>query len=113
MVMTTNATAAPARTAARRYSEQVHFLTDEQTRAYTLGVAMLAAERGGYARPKEGEEVRDLIDEAIAARYKKDPKGYAAAVERGQQVLAEKRAEAERRRASTSGMVDAVASPTA
>lgn len=94
--MTTNATAAPPRTAARRYSEQIHFLADEQTRAYTLGLAALAAEAGGYARPKEGEEVRDLIDEAIAARYKRSPKDYAAAVARGQAVLAERQ-----RRAAT------------
>ena len=86
--MTANATAAPSRTAARRYSEQIHVLTDEQTRAYTLGLAVLAAEAGGYARPKEGEEVRDLLDEAIGRRYKADPKAYARAVEKGRIELA-------------------------
>ena len=88
--MTSHATAAPPRTAARRYSEQLHVLVDEQTRAYTLGLATLAAERGGYARPKEGEEVRDLIDEAIARRFKADPDAYAAAVVRGRAVMAER-----------------------
>lgn len=111
--MTTHATAAPPRTAARRYSEQVHFLTDEQTRAYVLGLATLMAEAGGYARPKEGEEVRDLIDEAIAVRHKKDPKGYAAAVLRGQQVLAERRAAISARAANDSAKVAAVVTPGA
>lgn len=94
--MTDTATAAPPRTAARRYSEQLHVLVDEQTRAYTLGIATLAAESGGYTRPKEGEEVRDLIDEAIATRYRKDPSAYAVAVERGRQVMAERLAASKR-----------------
>lgn len=111
--MNTHATAAPPRTAARRYSEQIHVLTDEQTRAYTLGIATLAAEAGGYARPKEGEEVRDLIDEAIAARFKKDAKAYERAVKRGQLVLAERRAEAVERAALVSERVGAVTSARA
>lgn len=110
--MTTNAAAAPPRiTAARRYSEQIHVLTDEQTRAYTLGLATLAAEQGGYLRPKEGEEVRDLLDEAIALRYKHDPARYAAAVERGLAVLEERRKTLDDRAAQTSHMVAAVAPP--
>jgi hypothetical protein len=88
--MTTDATTAPPRTAARRYSEQIHVLVDEQTRAYTLGLAALAADAGGYTRPREGEEVRDLLDEAIARRYKADPKTYAAAVQRGRTLMAER-----------------------
>jgi hypothetical protein len=87
--MTTNATtAAPPRTAARRYSEQIHVLTDEQTRAYTLGLAVLEAHAGGYGRPKEGEAVRDLLDEAIAKRFKSDPEAYARAVEVGRKEMA-------------------------
>jgi len=97
--MTTNATAAPPRTAARRYSEQIHVLTDEQTRAYTLGLAVLAAEAGGYARPKEGEEVRDLLDEAIARRFKADPTAYAKAVEKGRREMAVRAGAASRRQA--------------
>jgi hypothetical protein len=85
--MTTNATAAPPRTAARRYSEQLHVLVDEQTRAYVLGVAVLAAKAGGYDTPKQGEAIRDLLDEAIAARYEADKKGYRAAIAAGQQEL--------------------------
>lgn len=106
--MTTNATAAPARTAARRYSEQLHVLVDEQTRAYTLGMATLAADAGGYARPKEGEEIRDLLDEAIAARFKRDRPMYEAAVIRGRRVLADRAAEAEARQSDTTRMVEAV-----
>lgn len=111
--MTMNATAAPPRTAARRYSEQIHFLADEQTRAYTLGLAALAAEAGGYARPKEGEEVRDLIDEAIAVRYKRDQRGYAAAVARGQAILAERHRKAGDRAADTTHRVAAASPPPA
>jgi hypothetical protein len=111
--MTTNATAPPPRTAARRYSEQIHVLTDETTRAYTLGLATLAAEAGCYARPKEGEEVRDLLDEAIAARYRRDPKAYERAVIRGREALAEKAAEAEQRRTGVTERVAAVTSSRA
>jgi len=108
--MTSDATAAPPRTAARRYSEQIHVLTDETTRAYVLGLAHLQAEGGGYARPREGEEVRDLLDEAIAARYRKDPKAYEQAVIRGRAALAEKAAEAAERRAGIARDIDAVRS---
>lgn len=87
MGMTTNATAAPPRTAARRYSEQLHVLVDEPTRAYVLGMAVLAAEEGGYDLPKQGEQIRDLLDEAIAKRYRSDPAAYGAAVTRGRQEI--------------------------
>jgi hypothetical protein len=112
-VMTTNATAAPARTAARRYSEQLHVLVDEQTRAYVLGMATLTADAGGYARPREGELVRDLLDEAIALRYKRDRPLYEAAVIRGREVLAERAGEAKARQADTTRMVEAVAASRA
>ena len=111
--MTTHATAAPARTAARRYSEQIHVLVDADTRSYVLGMAHLAAEAGGYSRPREGEEIRDLLDEAIARRYKADARLYERAVQRGRQALAERSAEAEQRRAEDSARVAAVASPRA
>jgi hypothetical protein len=111
--MTTHATAAPPRTAARRYSEQIHVLTDETTRAYTLGLATLAAEEGGYARPREGEEVRVLLDEAILRRYKADPEEYARAVTRGRAVLAAKAEEAAERRAETARKVKATKRPRA
>ncbi len=106
--MTTNATGAPPRTAARRFSEQLHVLVDEQTRAYILGMATLAADAGGYDRPREGEEVRDLLDEAIARRYKLSADQYAEAVERGRQVLEVRRREANLRTVDTTERVKAV-----
>lgn len=92
--MTRNtATAAPPKTAAPRYSQHISLLVDTDMKAYTVGVATLAADAGGYTNPKEGEEVRELLAEAIAARYESDPKAYAAAVARGRRVLAERAAE--------------------
>jgi hypothetical protein len=99
--------APPTTTAARRYSEQIHALVDRQTREYTLGLAILAAEVGGYSRPKEGEQIRDLLDAAIARAYKADPVAYEAAVRRGRRELAERAAEAEERAAKTSASVEA------
>lgn len=75
----------------RRYSEQLHTLVDEQTRAYILGVADDTAEANGYATLREAEETRELLDEAIAARYADDPGRYAAAVTRGRGILAARR----------------------
>ena len=82
--------AAPQTSAARRFSEQVHALVDTQTREYLLGVAAINADRGNYTRPREGEVVRDLLDEAIAREFRRDPKTYELAVRRGRQVLAER-----------------------
>lgn len=87
--MTTNATAAPRATAARRYEEQLTTLVDEQTRAYILGLALLTASREEPSRrPREGEETRTLLDEAIGRRYKSDPTAYARAVHFGREELA-------------------------
>lgn len=111
---TQNATVAPpSTTAARRYSQQITSLVDVQTREYLLGLAILAAEAGGYNRPREASEVRDLLDEAIAARYRKRPDEYEAAVRRGRRELADREAEAERRKVETSGRVEAVTAPPA
>jgi len=85
---------APPKTAARRFSQSVSVLLDEQTRAYILGCAVQAADKGGYARLKEGESLRDLLDEAIAARYDADPKAYTMALRAGRSVLAQRAAEA-------------------
>jgi hypothetical protein len=102
--MTTDATAAPSRTAARRYSEQLHTLVDPQTRAYTLGMAMLAAKSGGYTLPREADEVRDLLDEAIGRRFKADPEAYRRAVAEGHKLMAERREQAEARANRINGM---------
>jgi hypothetical protein len=103
--MTTDATAAPRRTGPRRrYSEQLHTLVDIQTRAYILGLASIAADQGGYATPREAEETRDLLDEAIAARYDADPQAYARAVERGRATMAERAWESAFRQARKEGL---------
>jgi hypothetical protein len=108
--MTTDATAAPRRTGPRRrYSEQLHTLVDVQTRAYILGLAAQAADQGGYATPREAEETRDLLDEAIAARYQADPQAYAAAVERGRATMAERAWEAAFKAAKGTGLGDVAA----
>jgi len=91
--------AAPQTSAARRFSEQVHALVDTQTRQYLLGVAAINAEQGNYSRPREGEVVRDLLDEAITREFKRDPRAYEAAVRRGRQVLAERAKHGGRRQA--------------
>ena len=82
--------AAPQTSAARRFSQQVHALVDTQTREYLLGMAVLNAEQGNYTRPREGEVVRDLLDEAITREFKRDPRAYEHAVRRGRQLLAER-----------------------
>jgi hypothetical protein len=94
MTMTTqNATVAPpASMAARRYQHALNTLVDKQTKEYTLGLALLEAEEAGYDRPREAEQTRSLLDEAIGARYRRDPKGYEQAVLRGRQELAERTA---------------------
>lgn len=108
--MTTDATAAPRRTGPRRrYSEQLHTLVDLQTRAYILGLAALAADEGGYTLPREAEETRDLLDEAILVRYRKDPEAYAAAVARGQETMTERAWEAAFKAAKKSGLGDIAA----
>jgi hypothetical protein len=108
--MTTDATAAPRRTGPRRrYSEQLHTLVDVQTRAYILGLASQAADAGGYATPREAEETRDLLDEAIAVRYHADPQAYAAAVERGRATMAERAWQAAFKSAKGAGLGDRAA----
>lgn len=111
--MTTDATAAPRRTGPRRrYSEQLHTLVDVQTRAYILGLASIAADQGGYTLPREAEETRDLLDEAIAARYEADPGpngAYARAVERGRAVMAERAWTAVYRKAKAAGKSETIA----
>jgi hypothetical protein len=54
--------------------------------ARSVDIAMVA-KAGGYDTPKQGEAIRDLLDEAIAARYEADKKGYRAAIAAGQQEL--------------------------
>lgn len=89
----TNTTTAPMRPGAQRYSEQLHTLIDPRMREYVLGQALIEARQGGYTRPKEGETTRDLLNEAIRARYDADPDGYAAAVLAGRVEMERREAE--------------------
>jgi hypothetical protein len=87
--MTTNATVSPpSLTTARRFSEQIHALVDRQTRELVLGLAVLDAKAGGYSRPREGEQVRNLLDDAIGRLFKRDPALYGEAVRAGRAELA-------------------------
>lgn len=83
--------APPQQSAARRFGNQIHALVDDQTFAYIAGLAAINAETEGI-RPKQGETVRDLLDDAIIRAHRRDPEAYAAAVRRGRDVLARKRA---------------------
>lgn len=96
--MTTNAiVAAPiTTTVVRRFTQQITALVDEQTRELLLGLALATPDVEAGGRPKEGEQVRFLLDDAIGAFYEADPKRYRAAVLRGRAELA-RRAEARRR----------------
>lgn len=89
--MTTHATAAPATTAARRYSESMHVLVETETRAVILGLAIIDAQDGGY-RPKEGDALRQLLDAAIGQLYDTDKRRYADALRRGREELARRQA---------------------
>lgn len=89
--MTTDATVPPPNaTAARRLSEQVHFLTDRSSRELLLGLAVLDADAGGYDKPREGEVVRELLGEAADRLYRRDRPRYEAAVRAGRHALAER-----------------------
>jgi hypothetical protein len=80
--------APPQTSAARRFSQQVHALVDTQTRELLLGVAIENAEDGDYTRPREGEVVRDLLDDAISRLFRRDPQRYQRAVRKGRAELA-------------------------
>jgi hypothetical protein len=88
--MTTTATTAvaPPKTSAERgtYTKQLHVLVDEQTRDYVLGLADKVAREAGYKFLRQGEIVRELLAEAIAARYVDDPDSYVKHVLRGREI---------------------------
>lgn len=87
--MTKTATeVAPPRSPAARgaYTEQLHVLVDPQTRHYVLGVADKVAREAGYKLLRQGEVIRELLAEAIAARYETDAKAYDEAVRRGRVI---------------------------
>lgn len=91
MTKTVTEAVAPPKTSAARgaYTEQLHVLVDVQTREFVLGVADQVAREAGYRFLRQGEIVRELLAEAIAARYDADPKAYTEAVLRGREIAAD------------------------
>jgi hypothetical protein len=81
---------APPRPPAARgaFTEHLSLLVDEATREYILGDAERVAREAGYKYIRQGEIVRELIAEAITARYEKDPTAYEQMVRRGREVKA-------------------------
>lgn len=72
-----------------RYSQSVHLMMDEPSRAAVLGLAALTAkEAGPQVRPKEGETLRSLLDSALNEIRKDAPSLYDNAVKLGRQELA-------------------------
>lgn len=85
--MTNDATSATATPAAPRYSQSLHLLVDEPTRATALGLAIIAAEESG-GRPKEGETIRGLIESSLERIRGEAPSLHARALEEGRKELA-------------------------
>jgi hypothetical protein len=75
--------------AARRLTEQVHFLTNREGRALLLGLTALAAAEGDYPAPSEGEIVRMLLVDAAEKLYARDRARYEAAIRAGRSALAD------------------------
>lgn len=90
--MTTTATTAvaPPKTSAERgaYTEQLHVLVDMPTREYVLGLADKIAREAGYKFLRQAEAIRELLAEALLARYERDPEAYAAYVLKGREIAA-------------------------
>jgi hypothetical protein len=76
--------------------QQLHVLVDEDTRAFTLGGAALAAEGTGRP-PREGDAVRQLLVATITDVAANMPEEYARIMTAGRAELA-RRAEATDRR---------------
>jgi len=90
----TDATTRAATPAAPRYSESLHVLVDEPTRAAALGLAVINAEKAGASvRPREGEAIRTLLEEQLAYINKEAPSLYARMLEKGRAALAAKKAQ--------------------
>lgn len=90
--MTNDATSATATPAAPRYSESLHILVDEPTRAVAMGLAVITAEQAGPGvRPKEGESIRTLLEAQIDSIRDRAPDLIADALKRGREALAARR----------------------
>jgi hypothetical protein len=96
----TNSAAQGARAKpAPRYSESVHLLMDEPTRAAVVGLAVIAArDIGPDVRPREGETLRGLVEASLERIQREAPTLYADALDKGRAELSA-RAASNRRRA--------------
>ncbi|MET0915762.1 MAG: hypothetical protein ABWY81_06135 [Jiangellaceae bacterium] len=95
--MTENTTAAPplsthvpAPVPGRRVSESLSLFVDPDTRAYTLGRAVLLARENGWPTLRESEILRAILDDAINGHRAVEPAEYA-------RIMTAGRAEMERR----------------
>jgi len=93
--MTNDATTRAATTpAAPRYSQSLHVLLDEPTRAAALGLAVINAEAAGPGvRPREGEAIRQLLEEQLTRVKTEAPNLYARMLSKGREALAAKKAQ--------------------
>jgi hypothetical protein len=90
----TSTSAPPASPAAPRYSESLHVLIDEPTRAVVMGLAVIEARQAGpTVRPREGESIRTLLQGAIEDIQQRAPGLYTKALYAGRTEL-EARAQA-------------------
>lgn len=84
----TNAT--PATSAA--LSESLHVLVDEPTRAAAVGLAVITARKSGpTVRPREGQAIRELIEDSLDRVRKNAPSLYQDALRIGREELARRR----------------------
>lgn len=92
--MTNDATSAPPATpAAPRYSESLHVLVDEPTRAVVMGLAVLAAKQAGpTVRAREGESIRSLLADRLDDIREQAPNLYQTALTEGRAELARRAA---------------------
>lgn len=97
--MTDTATAAAGPVTAARFSESVHVLTDKPMRAAILGLAELEAKtRGG--RPKEGDQIRTLLERELSRIANEEPERYAKALKAGTSTMRKRDREQAARRAA-------------
>lgn len=87
--MKTDATSAPPSPAVPRFSESLHVLIDEPTRAVVMGLAVIDARAAGpTVRPREGEALRNLIARALDDIQRQAPTLYNDALDQGRRELA-------------------------
>ena len=74
--------------AAPRYAASLHVLVDEPTRAAAMGLAVITARQAGPAvRPKEGEAIRQLLEDQLERIRAEAPQLYKEMLEKGRKEL--------------------------